>query len=490
MSSSSSSKEHTINTICNNNIGNSSDYSKFVFFGCWNNINCDSEYIYRDIVLDYINNNEKDVKQIYIAGDNWYTNKKNIDDIEYKLYIPDILRTGYDKLYRMNKEIYIAVGNHDVDSDNDKDNLKRDCSINTQKYYLKKIKEAANDMIRVPTLEYLKEIQDTQLNEEKLCEKGVYIYVDNIGVRYNKNNIVIIINTNIFDNLDEGKEYLKKIKSVIKQVIKAQSIKNSKEQIFVMGHIPLFTYKKNNICIYDIDKKDYRYRILIVKLFDIFVKYNIIYLCADTHNFSIIKIKHNDKTLIQITAGTGGSDPDLITEKFGIKPINNVLNIDIKEDDKSPYILQYEIEARYALNPYGYVSINIDEKYIDVCYTQIIKATSIMKLRPSSAPLKNINSRYNSLSIPNIQRQKTSLSIATSRSNKENKINKLTYRITKGSTIIEQYISTKDDIFANNPKYLNKSICNEIKNSNPDGSIKNAKGDIYCYKKDKKKGSI
>ena len=122
--------------------------------------------------------------------------------------------------------------------------------------------------------------------------------------------------------------------------------------------------------------------------------------------------------------------------------------------------------------------------------TQIIKATSIMKLRPSSAPLKNINSRYNSLSIPNIQRQKTSLSIATSRSNKENKINKLTYRITKGSTIIEQYISTKDDIFANNPKYLNKSICNEIKNSNPDGSIKNAKGDIYCYKKDKKKGSI
>ena len=44
--------------MCNNDIENSSEYSKFIFFGCWNNINCNSEYIYRDIVLDYINNNE------------------------------------------------------------------------------------------------------------------------------------------------------------------------------------------------------------------------------------------------------------------------------------------------------------------------------------------------------------------------------------------------------------------------------------------------
>ena len=103
--------------ICNNGIENSSEYSKFIFFGCWNNINCNSEYIYRDIVLDYINDNETDVNQVYIAGDNWYTNIKKIKDKEYKLYITDILRTGYDKLYRMNKEIYIAVGNHDVDRD-------------------------------------------------------------------------------------------------------------------------------------------------------------------------------------------------------------------------------------------------------------------------------------------------------------------------------------------------------------------------------------
>ena len=119
-----------------------------------------------------------------------------------------------------------------------------------------------------------------------------------------------------------------------------------------------------------------------------------------------------------------------------------------------------------------------------------------MKLRPSSAPLKNINSKYNTLTTPNIQRQRTSLSIATSRNNKENKINKLTYRITKGNTIIEQYISTKENIFANNPKYLNNSICKKIKNEQ-NVFIANEDKSLPCYikevkkaKKDKKKETI
>jgi hypothetical protein len=61
------------------------------------------------MVLDYITKNDKDVKQLYIAGDYWYNNKKKINEEEFKLYFTEILRTGYDKLYRMNKEIYIAV---------------------------------------------------------------------------------------------------------------------------------------------------------------------------------------------------------------------------------------------------------------------------------------------------------------------------------------------------------------------------------------------
>jgi hypothetical protein len=490
---------------CNNDISNSSDYSKFIFFGCWNNINCNSEYIYRDIVLDYINSNETDIKQIYIAGDNWYTNKKKIDEKEYKLYITDILRTGYDKLYRMNKEIYIAVGNHDVDRDNKAKNvyeeeLKRDCNINTQKYYLEKIKHDVNKTIDVPTLEYLKMIQDTQLNEDKLCEKGVYIYVDNIGVRYNKDNIIIIINTNIFDNFEKGKKYLEEIKLVIKEVIKAQAIKSCKEQIFVMGHIPLFTYKKDKISINDINKEDISFRILIIELFDIFVNYNIIYLCADTHNFSIMEIKHNNKTLIQITAGTGGADPDLIKNENVTEPKNIEIKIEIGQTQENIF----EIKA-YALNPYGYVSIDINNKNIDVCYTQVIKekqkkynkSKSIMKPRPLSAPDKIIDNKiikqgnlYNSLSLS-----------TSNKITKLNRINKLYYRIyiTKDNATVNYITKNSLNInaFASNFKYQTRNICNNIK-SNKDNSIKSENKDIYCYikeikdkkKLDKKKGTI
>jgi hypothetical protein len=483
--------------ICNNDIENSSEYSKFIFFGCWNNINCNSEYIYRDIVLDYINNNETDIKQIYIAGDNWYTNIKKIKDKEYKLYITDILRTGYDKLYRMNKEIYIAIGNHDIDKDKKADSdyeekLKRDCNVNTQKYFLDKIKHNVDQIIDIPTLEYLNMIKDTQLKEETLCEKGVYIYIDNIGVRYNKNNIIIIINTNIFDNLREGNIYIDDIKSVIQNVIDVQATKHTNKQIFVMGHIPLFTYKKNNISIYEINKEDNKYRTIIRKLYNLFVAHNIIYLCADTHNFSIMKISNGKDTLIQITAGTGGADPDLIKDKIDTIPKNIIYNVDIEQIEPEQ-TNTFEIKA-YALNPYGYVSIDINNENIDVCYIQVIKETqnkynkskSIIKPRPSSAPDKIVDNGINKQRNPY-----NSLSLSTSNKiAKLSRINKLHYRITitKDSATINYITKNSLNInaFSSNLKYQTRNICNKIK-SNPDITIKNENKDIYCYKKAVKK---
>lgn len=45
----------------------------FIFFGCWNNINCNKDYIYRDIVLNSIREFENDIQDVFIAGDNWYS---------------------------------------------------------------------------------------------------------------------------------------------------------------------------------------------------------------------------------------------------------------------------------------------------------------------------------------------------------------------------------------------------------------------------------
>ena len=46
--------------------------NSFIFFGCWNNINCEKEAIYRDVVLNCIKEFEPYTKKMFIAGDNWY----------------------------------------------------------------------------------------------------------------------------------------------------------------------------------------------------------------------------------------------------------------------------------------------------------------------------------------------------------------------------------------------------------------------------------
>jgi len=362
---------------CSNRIGIGNVYSDFIFFGCWNNINCENEkeYIYRDIVLDYIRDNEIDIMQLYIAGDNWYQNVVKIKDANFKVYLTDILTTGYDKIYAMNKEVYIAVGNHDEDEDRDDVKsgdaksvdtkntliarlLKKDCNLNTQKYYLKLIKDRAlRENTEPPTLELLYLLaMKNELTDNYMCENGVYIYTDNIGVRYNKGNIVIIINTNRL--YTEGLKYVRSIQAVIRRVLLNVESYQGNEQIFVMGHIPLFSFKSDAIKPQKIDDE------IIVGLFNLFAKNRIIYICADTHNFSIMKIQLGNKVVIQITAGTGGADPD-------------VLNSEYTNTAKECYVNtakhKFHIRA-FALNPYGYVSIRKATGYnYMVCYKQIIK---------------------------------------------------------------------------------------------------------------------
>jgi uncharacterized membrane protein YccF (DUF307 family) len=351
---------------CNNTIKTPSEHSDFIFFGCWNNINCEEEYIYRDIVLDYISLHENAIKQLYIAGDNWYQNKRMIDGDNFKVYLTDVLITGYAKLYAMNKEVYIAVGNHDEDKDGLPDNklLKRGCSINTQKYYLKHIKDGKLSASQ-PTLEGLYLLANgNQLTDNYMCENGVYIYVDNIGVRYNNGNIVIIINTNRFDDYESGLKYIRSIQAVIRRV---NNMKGD-EQIFVMGHVPMFSFKK------DVIKPEKINDEIIVGLFNIFAKHNIIYICADTHNFSIMKIHLGNKVVIQITAGTGGADPDLLQIEYA----NTAKKCDVETVKTVKRV--FHIEA-FALNPYGYVSIKTERvksvksvksgTSITVCYKKI-----------------------------------------------------------------------------------------------------------------------
>ena len=497
-------------TKCNNSILTQDGSSNFIFFGCWNNINCKKEYIYRDIVLDCIDKVEKETRQLYIAGDNWYTNIKKIGEKDYKVYLTDILRTGYSKLYSMDKDVYIAVGNHDQDSNvlGTAGDLRKNCNINTQKYYLEQIKAItatqamtatqAVPVITEPTLQFLQSLaNEGKLEDSVLCEKGVYIYVDNIGVRYNKNNIVIIINTNKFDDFATARRYLQELKGVIKKVATVATAVTAATasattvpcQIFVMGHIPLFSFKNNTIAIQEINKEKLYYRAIILQLYDILAKHNIIYICADTHHFSIMEIKCGTKVVIQITAGTGGADPDIITENYVTTPINRQLAFTLK-----PHITPYHIKA-FALNPYGYVNITISPEKVDVCYKQVNIATvSPVALKSPVAPKSPVALKQ--------QRSRSSSSSNDSVTNVTNVTNvtkvvmdEITYKINRntrkpakpGNAVysIEYVNTTKGAQTAFFSNYKSKRICKAISKEEK-GYITDDAGSLLCFRKEVK----
>jgi hypothetical protein len=373
---------------------------RFLFFGCWNSINCEiknnKDLLYRDVILQYINKYEKIYKKkyidIFIAGDNWYatTFLKYANHNNIKLYLKDILISGYYKLYELGNTIHIAVGNHDEDiGDEDMINieLKKNCMINTQRHYIKKIidnmknikgdrsltdrsltdrsfivrKKIYNDSLidlknfiiidEVPTLEKLKDIGVEN-------DKNINLYVEDFGVIEKNNYIMIVINTNYF-YITTATDYLDKLKK------KLIELKSKDKTLFVMGHIPLFTYKKKKEDTAIIKMTDINsYTDIIQYFYDILVDNNCIYLCADTHNFSIMKITKNNKTLIQITSGTGGADPDIIDENP-----TTLKQYSIRYKEINIYDISY-----ISVNSFGFSSVNINKTNdIYISYNNVIK---------------------------------------------------------------------------------------------------------------------
>ena len=269
--------------------------------------------------------------------------------------------------------------------------------------------------------------------------------------RYNEGNIVIIINTNKFDDYEEGLAYLENIRLFINDVVGSSGSSGTGEQIFVMGHIPLFNFKKDKIKIQDINKKEPIFRNIIVGLFDMLVENNIIYICADTHNFSIMRIKCNGddaRVLIQITAGSGGADPDLLSTEYKTSPMTTKIKDAINE-------YKFEIEA-YALNSYGYATITTgsgsdSSGSVSICYKQIIKDIDDTTKNASGS---------------------------------DTKITEITYKVnTMDKTIV---VEKHENPRAAINTYKNKEVCDKIKKQKR-GYITSLDHKTACYmKKDKK----
>jgi hypothetical protein len=364
--------------------------NSFILVGCWNHIDCDKSAlntpIFRDIVINQINKEYH--KLVIIAGDNWYSQQFNEGGYTYKYYPLQVLRSGYELLFKNKKKFYdIILGNHDEANDKiiDKshNNIKKNCMLKIQKYVINNI---ANNIsfINPPSLEDVKTIpiDNFQINNIHLLT-----CIDKPEIKkMNEDVYTLYINTNLFDN------YTYKIKNIensntitsnimlsyVKNIEKLLLIYNPK-LLFVVGHNPLIAYKKSKYHKLSDIYKDPENSYIMEMLIKILNNYKTIYLCADVHNFNIALLNSNLGTVI---AGTGGGNPDLEKEEGNL----NLL--------KSPNKKIMQITNHYVYNAYGYAKIKYDKKFnVYVTYKQLFNAYKDKKFENKliSKTIKNYN---------------------------------------------------------------------------------------------------
>jgi hypothetical protein len=149
-----------------------------------------------------------------------------------------------------------------------------------------------------------------------------------------------------------------------------------------------------------------------------------------------MKIQLGNKVVIQITTGTGGAYPDVLTSEY-----TNVA----KECEVNTVKHKFHIRA-FALNPYGYVSIRKATGYnYMVCYKHIIKEDVVgMQSKQSKQSVKEY-----------------------------------TYKISSGDIAFES--ETRHNYTLNIDTYSKAKICQR-----PPKYITTLKPTIMCYKKEKR----
>lgn len=367
-------------------LSNSND---FIFFGCWNNINCSKKekILNRNVVLALLKKLYSD-RPIILAGDNWYSHNKkkkkilktlsqelikrksnlsliikkntktyssSIDslsiDSNVKFYPLYVLETGYRKLFEISKNIDIILGNHDINSKN-LDNFydlnkcnQLGCMIKVQNDIIRKI--LSGDTIN-------KQINDTQPIKNIYHYNDIHLYVCKPEIIQKKTGIYFLyLNTNIFEakNVESINEYRELVSE------KLESIDNKIKLLFIVAHHPFFGLKKKKgkVSIKNISDLYFKKKVDQIKVnaindfLHIFNKYKSIYLCADIHNFQLCKLSSN---ICMIICGTGGASKDK-TNPYVDNPDPIPLSSNLKDDIK--------VTDMYVHDSYGFSKINYSD---------------------------------------------------------------------------------------------------------------------------------
>lgn len=315
---------------------------KFIHYGCWNNMECKKVNV-RDLIIDYIEEHEKDYEFLIISGDNWYSNKQ--DNMKY--YFTNVLRSGFIKLYNLNKTAHIILGNHDEDVAKNQPlhKLQKNCMLNTEKYYIQQINNNEAEYL-VPSLQYLYENTDwSSKKDARLFLHEAHEHPEELFMS-EYNVLFIFINTNIFFQKNTSKSYISKIKQCIEEY-------HGASQYFIVGHAPITSLVPTK---HGMDISSISDDVEITTYFiDTLAPYNPIYLCADTHNFQITTINSD---ILQVVVGTGGAPVD------EFKSDDNVIKYDFMDK-------KYKVSGLYH-NAYGYSIIEINDDEVTITYKRLV----------------------------------------------------------------------------------------------------------------------
>ena len=343
---------------------------KFIHFGCWNKDLCvflnkvNNEYNHlvqteisaenartinkkhsnMSYVLQSLRNNinknqEKSIKFIIIAGDNYYPDKvkikkgtKSNNNLKLKSIIVKNLLSGFDCLPK-NIETFILLGNHDIENINSS-NIKTKYSkipeitehqnviYNNYKSYLNPNNSNLNELIRSSTNNNIKEcliykIQKFYAN----FQKNLNLIYNNVGFRIINSTLVIMIDTNLYDMNEGSKElicynqiYSNNVNlsnlidiqnTQVFEIIQSE-LKDNIKNVVLTGHHPIISskIKKDKFKTIPINNIE-----LFIELFRIIPnEINKYYLCADTHLYQEGIIEFEDQIINQYICGTGGAE--------------------------------------------------------------------------------------------------------------------------------------------------------------------------------------
>lgn len=371
--------------------------NEFIFFGCWNNINCSDDIIHRNIVLELLKLSNLG-KPIVLAGDNWYnqkipkittgdtkTRKKDVE----KYYSTYVLKTGYELLFEASKNVAIVLGNHDITEDSlelptnsTKTNTLQDlhlfckklgCKVKVQAFIIENILQDYPVRFNFFTNSYINSNIRNNTNIDVITNNNVSLYTCIPRIVMKTSGIYFLyLNTNVFQS---DLNTINKYRETVNRKLEEESKKNKINLLFIVGHHPFAGLKdKNCLSVKNVSElyfksvKKVEKVEAIYKFLDIFVEYKSIYLCADIHNFQICKLHSAilKSEMCMVICGSGGANRDLIGDYDDSKFPSEVTLTDSEN--------KYVVKDLYVHNAYGFCNISYSAKgnKVKVQYYKIV----------------------------------------------------------------------------------------------------------------------